>query len=485
MTQTSNSLASRVLSGGASLLFSQTATVLLAFAAQRIIFSTLSKEDNGELFIVRRVADLIVLILCDAGLNGVAIRKVARMPERATEIISSVAGFRLAMWTVGTIISLTYSGLAGYSVIDALVWCTYVVISSKTGLLRYTIELPYRIQVRFGFVSALSIMDGVLFVLFIWIMRDALTPSVIIMSFLLSVLPSLCILLLADRGRYFRPGNATWSMTKELLIDAAPILVSSVLLNIHDKADALLLGWFSTPRELGIYGAAYQTLSPLTGTIPIAAAMAIVPAIARLSTEDPVACRRFALTGLRLLAASAIGVATLASIATPWIIELISKGRYADDSLQFFTFMWMTVPIFILLYIQELHIAMGEQRRNIVITGAMAVVTILAGSVLIPTYDSFGAVLTKLAAVAVAAIMAYSLFHRVFSTSLDMRLTMGLLMAIAACVAAAVMLPGVMPMPAAMGLGLLVWIAASMLSGLIRFSDLALVRSTFNRRQIR
>ena len=56
-------LAARIVSGGISMLSSQVIGLTLAFLAQRIILSTLTKEENGELFAYRRIADFLVKFL--------------------------------------------------------------------------------------------------------------------------------------------------------------------------------------------------------------------------------------------------------------------------------------------------------------------------------------------------------------------------------------------------------------------------------------
>lgn len=477
MTERSPSLASKVLSGGTSLLAAQVIGMFFTFVAQRMILSTLTKEENGDLFVERRVADLLVIILCDVGLNGVAMRKLARMPERAEEIIASVAAFRLGMWTIATVIATIYAVATGLDPVNVAVWAGFLLISARTGLLRYAMELPMRSRVRFGLVSTLGILDTVVFMGIIWVLQDQLSARNVIMASFVSILPSAVILTVADRARHLAPARASRAMIAELLRDAIPIMIAVALVNVHDKIDAMMLEWFSTPAEVGIFSAAYQTLAPIMGTIPISAAMVIVPAVARLSVDDPERCARFAMTGLRFLIAAGIGVATVTSTSTPWIIELISKGRYADNAGQFFAFLWMTVPIFMLFYVQELNIALGEQRRNIVITAILAVATIVLGLLLIPTYASFGAIFAKFVAVGTGSAAAYVIFHRVLGQALTLWPSIGAIVATVTCCLCAYVLPSYMPRPLAVAACIVVWIAAVFGSGLLRPSDIRQIRS--------
>ncbi|MBU3741697.1 MAG: hypothetical protein FGM24_05365 [Candidatus Kapabacteria bacterium] len=474
-------LASRVLSGSLILVLTQVVGFGLLFLAQRIILSTLTKEENGELFVYRRIADIIVITLCDAGLNSVAMRMMARKPDRADEVIASVAVFRIVMGVIGTIIAMSVALVSGYTALGVGLWAIYVMISTRTGLLRYTLETPLRMDVRFGFVSLFSVLDAVLFLLAIWVVRDGLDAQTIIVAFLLSVLPSFLFLLWMDRGRHFRPSLASRSMTIELLREATPVIVSVLLLNIHDKVDAFLLKWFSTPTEVGVFSAAYQSLAPLVNTMPIAAVMAIVPVVAKLAQEDEVRSRAYALTGLRLLGTVGIGVATVTSMLTPIIIHVVSNGRYADNEPQFFAFLWMTFPIFLLFYVQELNIALGAQRKNIRITGVLAVGTVAAGLVLIPWYDSMGAIVAKFIAVGTGAAVAVGLFFRILGKSLTLSTVGGAVGTAAACALASWLLPQLMPRPLAVICGVIVWGGMSAVVGLLRRSDVAHLRTVFKR----
>jgi O-antigen/teichoic acid export membrane protein len=385
----------------------------------------------------------------------------------------------MTMGIVAAVAAMTVAAFSGYAIAGVGAWAIYVLISTRAGLLRYTLETPLRMRVRFGLVSTLGILDGLLFLIAIYVMRHQLTVATIIGSFIASTLPSFFVLVWLDRGRHLLPSRASWQTLKELLREATPVMISVVLLNVHDKIDAFMLEWFSTPTEVGVFSAAYQSLAPFVSTLPIAAVMAIVPVVARLATEDEARSRTYALTGLRVLTAGGIGVAITASMLTPTIIELVSKGRYADNELQFFAFLWMTFPIFMLFYIQELNIALGAQRSNIRITATLAIGTVVAGLLLIPLYDSLGAIAAKIIAILFAASIAVRQFHRFLHQSLTLSRIVGIVGSAAICLAAAWLLPQVMPRPLALLCGVAIWAVVVVASGLIRRSDVLHLTAVF------
>jgi len=476
MAERSESLGRRVFSGGITMLFTQGVTIVLYFLAQRVILSTLTKEENGELFAVRRVADLILILLVDFGLNGVSMRRVIQQPEHAREILSSTLAFKLMMWVVATLLCFGYAQFAHLSIVDVVLWCLFLLLTSRSGMLRYTMELPYRAHVRFGFVNGLAIVDAFVFVGLVMLWKDALTPSTVIVAYMCSTLPGFLTLLAMDKGRNFRPRWVSRAMMKSLVIDALPVLILVILTNIHDKIDGMMLERFSTPREMGIFSAAYQTLVPLTGTIPMAITMSLVPAVAHLAKENWEECRRFALTGLRIIILAGIAVSTVTSAAAPFIIDVVSKGRYADNLIHFVTFLWMPLPIFVLVFVQELMVAMGHQRRALPIAISLAVTTIATGLVLIPEWNAYGAVLSKLAAVGVSSIVSYVLLHRVLGESLTLSAPFRIVIVTAVCCTVAVMAPEHLGIALGTLLSTAVFVVMAIVTGLITRADVGMVR---------
>ena len=153
-------LASRVLSGGASLFAAQGLAMVVYFLAQRIILSTLTQEQNGLLFAERRMTDLMILMIVDFGLNGIAMRRMIQFPDRAREILSSVAAFRIALWVPASIITLIYASSAGYLLLDVALWSGFLMMTSRAGLLRYNYELPMRSNMRFFIPASVSMQPS-------------------------------------------------------------------------------------------------------------------------------------------------------------------------------------------------------------------------------------------------------------------------------------------------------------------------------------
>ncbi len=466
-----------MLSGGLWIVLTQVCVFLISFLAQRVILSTLTKDTNGLLAVERRIADLILIMIVDFGLNGIAMRRLVQFPDRANEILSSLVAFRMALLIPATLICLTSAYASGYSIADVAMYCIFLGISSRTGLIRYALELPFRAKVRYTLVSATSILDALLFAGLVFVWQGQLSPSVVIQALLLSAIPGFLIFVFAGGSHGIRPRFVSFPEMRTQVMEAMPVLLTLVLMNVHDKIDTLMLGWFTTPEQVGVFNAVYSTMAPITSTIPYAFALAMAPVIARLAIDDFAACRRYAFTGLRFLLVIAVCTSATVSVLTPFIIEFVTKGRYSDNQTHFFMFLWMPVPIFLLVFVQDLNVAMGHQSRNIAVAWTLFLGTVVLGFAIIPVYGAYGAIVAKLLTLVVASSFAVVLFTRILKQPLPLALVLRVLALIAVGVAASNFMPNVLPTTLAAITSLAIVLIVTALLGIVDKSDVLKVKS--------
>lgn len=466
-----------MLSGGLSIAFTQACVVLVGFLAQRAVLSTLTKDANGLLQLERRLAELVLILVVDFGLNGVVMRRLVLNPERKSEILSSLIAFRLFLLIPATLVCLASAWLSGYNLVDVAMYCGFIAISSRTSLLRYALELPYRMNVRFALVSATTILDALLFAGLIFLWHDRLSPTVVIEATVLSCIPGFMIFLFATETKNIRPRFVSMTEIRALAVAALPVLLVVVLVNIHDKIDSLMLGWFTTTEEVGVFGAAYASIGPVASTLAMSLALAMSPGIARLAVEDFAACRRYAFTALRFLLVIAICTSTVLSTLTPLIIELITKGRYSSNHAQFFLFLWMPVPIILLAFIQDLNVAMGNQKRNITMAWILFSCTVVLGLVFIPSYGASGAIIAKLLTLVAASSVAVAMFTRILGQPLPLSLIIRALALIGVGVAASNLLPTILSTVVAAITALAIVLLMTALLGIVDKNDVLKVKS--------
>lgn len=414
------SAARRVLTGSSWIVVSQGLTFLLVFLAQRIILSSLSKEDNGTLFFVRRITDLAVVILADFGLNGIIIRRAVQEPDRLPAIVSSAAAFRLAMWTLATAIAAASATVAGYSAIDVMIWSCFLLVASRSTLIRYVLEVPLRTTSRFGLVSALGILDVALFALIVWLRRHDLTPTSVMSAFLIAAIPGMVVMLLLDRGRNLHPRFVETAEIRKLVREAMPVIAAFGLVMIHQNIDSLILEAYGTGRDMGTLGAVYAAVGQMVAFVPAGVSLAAMPEVARFS-EDRSAERALV---IRDVLRGMIMVGTLLAAAIgpvmPLFVDLVSKGRYADDVWSFYLMIWTAPAVAVLVFAQELAVTMRRQGQLLLIAGVLVGATICFGLAFIPPMLAEGAVIARLATSIVAAGVSFMVMRSIVGQALDL-----------------------------------------------------------------
>ena len=429
MSSLQGNVARRVVSGSLWMIGSQALVLVLMFIAQREILSSLSKEANGVLFFQRRVIDFLMIVLVDLGMNGILVRRIVHEQHRVSEILSSAIALRLSMALVATILGAVVAIYNGYSPVDSSVWAVYVFISARTTIGRYVLELPFRTTGRFNIVSALGVLDAVLFTIGIWLVREELSPSMVILVYAAAALPGFLVMGVARKEARIRPKYVSVGEMRSLLLESLPIVISVGLIAVHTILDTVLLETFGSARDVGILGAVYAAVGPFLVMIPQAVSLAFMPEIARQSYAVE---RRDAsiVAMLRVLVVISACCAAAGVPLLPMFVDLVSSGRYSTDIEVFVWFLWSAPLVAIVVFVQEVAVTLGHQRRNIAIAGVLVLATAIFGILWIPGMLSLGAVVARLSTLAVGAIYCVWLLYRFMAKPVDLWVVTRIMMVI-------------------------------------------------------
>ena len=392
---------------------SQIASLVLVFFAQRIILTTLTQEDNGTLFLQRRMTELFVGLIADFGMNGILLRRATQHPERRIEIIASALWLRIALWTASTLVVVGYVVASGGPVTDVLTWAFFLLIASRTTLLRYTLEVQERAASRFTLPSLVAVLDAVLFFVAIYAFRHHCTPSSVILIFFLTAIPGFILVSTIGRGQALRPSLARMQEMRTLLAESLPMLIFIVIWGFQDKIDAAIVEMFVDRAGVGVLGAAYTTLGPVVSLLPQTLALVALPEISRLmiSNKEQAVSLTQALLRTTLLITTLIAGVT--AVLLPLYMHFVSGSRYLDSELIFVLFAWTAPGLGILVFIQEILVAMGRQKDAIWIAVGMLICTVAGGFLVVPGFQVVGSVVVKLTATYVGATIALVILFRV------------------------------------------------------------------------
>lgn len=418
----------------------QAAVLLLVFFAQRIILTALTPEENGTLFLERRLTEMFVGLLADFGMNGVLLRRAAQEPERRLEIVASAVWLRIGLWAVTTFAVGAYVVATAGPVIDVAMWSLFLLIASRTTLLRYALEVQHRAASKFILPSIVSVVDALLFFCLIWLYRDQCSPTTVITLFLISAVPGFLVVAGINRGQALRPSMARLREMRSLAFESLPMVAFILLWGFQDKIDAAILEMFASRSDVGVLGAAYTSLGPIISLMPQTLALVALPEISRLMSTDSKQAISLASSLLRftLLASSILTVVSIALI--PAFIQYVSGGRYNQSTQIFELFVWTAPGIGLLVFTQETLVAMGRQRDTLWIAIAMLIGTVVGGFTLVPIMQVQGSVIAKLFASISGAAVALLVLHRATQKTLERGLMLRGFVFIAALVAVSCLL---------------------------------------------
>jgi O-antigen/teichoic acid export membrane protein len=464
-------VARRVVSGSLWMIGSQALVLGLMFVAQREILSTLSKEDNGVLFFQRRVIDFLMVVFVDLGMNGVLIRRVVLEQNRASEILSSAFALRICMAIGVMILGASISYYSGYSIIDAMLWAVFVFVSARTTLGRYILEVPYRTSGAFRLVSAAGVIDALLFTLGIWLVRENLTPSTVILTYAVAALPGFLLLYVSRSSVQLHLRHVSISEMRALVRESLPVVISVGLIAVHTTLDTMLVELFGTARDVGILGAVNAAIGPFLVVVPQAVVLVFMPEVARRAGDTE--RRNVSIVAmLRVLVVFATCFAASVVPLLPTFVELVSAGRYSPDINAFTWFLWSAPMAAIILFVQELAVTLGHQRRSVAIASVLVVATGVFGIVWIPQMLSVGAVIARFCTLSVGAFYCVWLLYRFMAKPVDLWVVANVVILIGSSIGVSVFLSTMSIAPwTAVGVTLVCTAGIAFATGLVKTSD--------------
>ncbi len=471
-----------MISGGVLMFLVSIGSSLLAFLSQRIILSTLTKEENGSLFVERRLGELVLIILVDFGMNAVAMRRINVEPHRQKEIVSSLLAYRFLLFVPSALLAAGIGWTIGYEVHNVVFWCIAMFLMSRSGLIRYAMELPDRAQHRFVVPSLVTLLDGTLYAALVYSYRHELTVSTAIVLMIFAAIPGFVISTITGGRRSFFMKYVTWSEIQALVKASLPVVASVILLSIHDKIDAFFVEGLAGKLQAGVFGAAYGTLAPLTQSIPLTMALTLAPAIARASVENIANCRQLAIDGLRFTFSLSIVISSSLAIVSGVIIDVISGGVYRGHELEFASMMWVCVPVFIQVYLYEVQIALGAQRSIVRSNLVLLAVTIVGCVTLIPTFGAQGAIVSKILSVASASVVILRAFHLTVGQAVSLKLAVNAVFVLAATLGMSFVLPYFVSPVVAAPIAVVGSITLLMLTRFVTMADIASIVSLLRNR---
>ncbi len=394
-TPTPQKSSTRAAAGAGIVFVSQIAGYGLYFLAQRVVLSSMSKDDFGALSYVQLMCSLFLTIFVDAGMNTIALREMIAKPETKRDVVSSVLWLRIMAIAFSALVLASYTVLFGTeSWVVVLLAVFMISMSSRSSMLRAAIELPYRERLQLSAVSLSFIADWCLYLILLYTFRAELSPTLIFSLQLLSSLPATLFLSWKTRVDRILFPLPSLVFLKNLIRQIVPQTSQLVLQNVHGVLDLYLVRLFAPIREIGVINAV-ANMGQIILTAFLALSSTLYPMIAEaIHQGKDNAVHRIERT-LSVIVFVAIILATCLSTLSPFIAFVFTKNVYADNIIQFQLQFWLAVVTCIAQTALLINAAQNEHRAMFFSGLFLVVGSLSADFLLIPEYMSSGYILAK------------------------------------------------------------------------------------------
>lgn len=202
-----------------------------------------------------------------------------------------------------------------------------------------------------------------------------------------------------------------WDISKRLLKDSWPLLMSGLAVTIYMRTDQLMIKEMLGDYELGVYSAAVR-ISEALYFIPVIIATSLLPAILRAKLNSN---RLYLLRLQRLysfLIWLAVAVALPATFLGDWIVMTLFGQEFDEGGVVLVVHAWASVFVFVGVASGKWYIAENLQNIAMVNTTVGAVSNVALNLALIPRFGIIGAALATVASYGVAAYLMNAFWAR-------------------------------------------------------------------------
>jgi O-antigen/teichoic acid export membrane protein len=445
--------------------------LVLNVASTLIIIRYLKPSTYGDYVLVLTVS-MLVGLLADFGLTKLATREVAQDPGSENEVLGTVllARFCLAVLCIG-LLQLVLLGLgvsaelheAGF-VASVLYLGNALMVSMVVFYVRIKQQYEAIIQVGMELFETAYIL--------ILVVKHASLTALFIPPTVAALLGAVVGVYLV-RKRFGVRFHVALNRIPYLLKEALPLGPALMISVCYLKLDALMLVILRTPRDVGLYGSAYQPIEYVFLAAAVVVNVAFPLVAAAYAAGDHERFSHLYRRGAEVLVAAMLFVPVVLSLVAVPLVDRVYGSAYHDAArpLQVLaiTLVLMTVngwQAFVLL-------GGGQQRATLLYNLAALGVAAVGCLVLINAYGIEGAALATLFTSAFVLVCSTLAVRRHFDVHLAMAPLLRIVVAAAALWVALWLLQRAgTPWPAIVAAGLVLYPASLMAFGVLRPSTL-------------
>lgn len=421
---------------------------LLGVVVAATLARSLSRPAFGELALALTILTLAGS-LTDLGMNEIAVREMARVPERRPQIAGALAAAQLITGIVLALIGVA-AGFALMSDHQARLMVVFLMATLPLGAVN-GLTVAFQARLRPELVIVPGLAQNLIWLAVVLVLAATGGPLALYGVGALGAAVAQATVTLALLARVTEVSFVgAGQIIAELLKFAWPIGLAGMFVTAYYRIDGVLLFHYRGATASAFYSAAYRVIDVLQ-ILPVTVSSVLLPFLAgaeRAAGNVARARRAFELA-VALLVAVAVPVAVFGVILAPGLVALVYGGAFHRSVGLLQILLPAFIPICLGYVLTSQLILHGLLRPYIAITFAGAVVNIAANVIGIPRWGAQMAAWSTLGTevVVMCAIAA------VVRTRLRLRLPLGrIARCLAATVATAVIVWLVRTAPVAVGL---------------------------------
>ncbi len=372
----------------------------------------LGPADLGQYYFAISVTSIFSIII-DFGLGNVVTREVAKYPEKARAILSSVVAVKLPLTLITILAVMGWSLAWDYDgVTQQLIYISIaaMVLDSFTGVF-YAIARGFH-NLKFESISSV-IFQLIVLILSLLVLQQQWPITWLMATLVAASLFNFFYALIVVRSVWKISGWPHWdkALIKELFAVALPFGLFVIVQRFYTYFDSVLLFKLAGDRAVGLYQIPFKIIIALQ-FLPMAFVASLYPALSSYwhSNRDRLASIFERAINYCLMIAIPVSIGTIVMAEK---IVLLFKDEFSESAVLLKVSMLAVPFMFLGFPVGALLNACDRQKRNTINMGITAALSALINIMLIPRFGVLGACITTLVSSALMLVLGWKVIPQI------------------------------------------------------------------------
>lgn len=401
----------RFLGNAAILIATEVLVKVLGIVITVLIARFLGVEQFGLLAFAYATSEMF-LIVFDFGFDRMAVRDVARKPQRASRFLVNISVIKGGLYLPAALCCMLFVSLRGQDHGSLFViMLAFLAVAAQRhmwficSLFRAGQIMMREGQVRFVFASC-SFMLSVVLLLLHFGLKEILFARLAALTLSIGL-----ALYFAKRDlglRWVRPDKR---YARRLLVRGIPFALMVICINLNMFLPTVALGMFQGDAAAGIYAAGLKLVEPF-GILPEAMSWAILPALSLAWGRSEAEFSTTLHDGLRYLSLLSLPLAVGILFVGRDAVVLIFGQEYLKSAAVLSLLALSLVPDYMNSLFSSMLMSMNRERTALRVSAAGAACTLIACVGLIPAFGPAGAAAACLISESLMFVVLVRLLHK-------------------------------------------------------------------------